>query len=59
MRYPSSLHIGFIVENRDRVNQINQQLCDDGIEADAPAHLHGGWSFYFTAPGGFMVEVMA
>ena len=59
VKYPSSFHIGFIVESRDRVNQINQQLRDDGIEADAPAHLHGAWTFYFTAPGGFTVEVMA
>jgi lactoylglutathione lyase len=59
VRYPSSFHIGFIVESRERVDQINQQLRDDGIQADAPAHLHGAWTFYFTAPGGFTVEVMA
>jgi lactoylglutathione lyase len=59
VRYPSSFHIGFIVESRDRVNQINQQLRADGIEADAPAHLHGAWTFYFTAPGGFTIEVMS
>jgi lactoylglutathione lyase len=59
VKYPSSFHIGFIVESRDRVNEINQQLRDDGIAADAPAHLHGSWTFYFTAPGGFTIEVMA
>jgi lactoylglutathione lyase len=59
VRYPSSFHIGFIVESAERVNQINQQLRDDGMEVDAPAHLHGAWTFYFTAPGGFTVEVMA
>ena len=59
VRYPSSFHIGFIVESRERVDQINQQLRDDGMEVDAPAHLHGAWTFYFTAPGGFTVEVMA
>ena len=51
--------IGFIVESRDRVNQINQRLRDDGIETGAPAHQHGAWTFYFTAPGGFTIEVMA
>jgi catechol 2,3-dioxygenase-like lactoylglutathione lyase family enzyme len=58
VKYPSSFHIGFIVESRERVNQIHQQLRDDGIEADAPAHLHGAWTFYFMAPGGFTIEVM-
>ncbi len=59
VRYPSSFHIGFIVGSRERVDQINQQLRNDGMEVDAPAHLHGAWTFYFTAPGGFTVEVMA
>jgi lactoylglutathione lyase len=59
VKYPSSFHIGFIVESRERVNQINQQLRDDGFAADAPAHLHGSWTFYFTAPGGFTIEVMS
>jgi lactoylglutathione lyase len=59
VKYPSSFHIGFIVESRDRVNQINRQLRDDGFAVDAPAHLHGAWTFYFLAPGGFTVEVMA
>jgi lactoylglutathione lyase len=31
VKYPSSFHIGFIVESQDRVNQINQQLRDDGL----------------------------
>jgi lactoylglutathione lyase len=58
VRYPSSFHIGFIQESRDRVDVINQQLRDDGMQVDPPAHLHGAWTFYFTAPGGFTVEVM-
>jgi lactoylglutathione lyase len=59
VKYPSSFHIGFIQDSRERVNQINQQLLDDGIEVDPPAHLHGSWTFYFKAPGGFTIEVMA
>ena len=59
VKYPSSFHIGFIVESHDRVNEINRQLRDDGIAADAPAHLHGAWTFYFQAPGGFTIEVMS
>ena len=58
VKYPSSFHIGFIQPTRERVNEINQRLRDDGFEVDAPAHLHGSWTFYFTAPGGFTIEVM-
>jgi lactoylglutathione lyase len=58
VRYPSSFHIGFIQPTRERVNEINQRLRDDGFQVDAPAHLHGSWTFYFTAPGGFTIEVM-
>lgn len=59
VKYPGSFHIGFIQGNRERVDQINQRLRDDGLHVDAPALLHGAWTFYFTAPGGFTVEVMA
>ena len=43
----------------ERVNEINRRLRDDGFPVDAPAHLHGSWTFYFTAPGGFTVEVLS
>ena len=59
LRYPSSFHIGFIQDSEERVNQINQRLRDDGHNVDAPARLHGSWTFYFTAPGGFTIEVLA
>jgi len=59
VKYPSSFHIGFIQPSQERVNEINQRLKDDGFKVDAPAHLHGSWTFYFTAPGGFTVEVLA
>src|SRR5947199_10161649 len=38
VRYPSSFHIGFIQESRDRVDAINQQLRDDGLQVDPPTH---------------------
>ena len=59
VKYPSSFHIGFIQPSQERVNQINQRLKDDGFDVNAPAHLHGSWTFYFTAPGGFTIEVLA
>jgi lactoylglutathione lyase len=50
--------VGFIQESEQRVDEINQRLKDDGFEVDPPARLHGSWTFYFRAPGGFMVEVL-
>ena len=58
VRYPSSFHIGFIQPTHERVNEINERLRNDGFQVDAPSHQHGSWTFYFTAPGGFTVEVL-
>ena len=55
----SSFHIGFIQPSHERVNEINRRLRDDGFAVDPPAHLHGSWTFYFTAPGGFTIEVLS
>jgi catechol-2,3-dioxygenase len=58
VRYPSSFHIGFIQPNRQRVDEINARLAADGYQVPAPSIQHGSYTFYFTAPGGFTVEVM-
>lgn len=55
--YPKTFHIGFIQENEERVNEINQRLKDDGFDVKPPQRLHG-WTFYVEAPGGFIVEVL-
>ena len=59
IKYPRSFHIGFFLESRQRVEQINQQLRDDGYVIDPPGPSHGSWGFYFQAPGGFTIEVAA
>ena len=59
VRYPSSFHIGFIQDNEQRVNEINQRLRDDGFDVPPPSRQHGAWTFYFVAPGGFTVEVLS
>ena len=41
------------------MNEINQCLKDDGFDVPPPARFHGSWTFYFTAPGGFTIEVLA
>src|SRR5690348_8833004 len=56
--YPPGFHIGFVQESEERVNQINNRLREDGFKVPKPARLHGSWTFYFQAPGGFMVEVL-
>jgi Lactoylglutathione lyase and related lyases len=58
VKYPAGFHIGFIQNSEEEVNQINQRLRDDGYEVPKPARLHGSWTFYFQAPGGFTVEVL-
>ena len=58
VKYPAGFHVGFIQESEERVNEINQRLREDGYEVPKPARLHGSWTFYFNAPGGFMVEVL-
>ena len=59
VRYPASFHIGFIQESEERVNEINQRLQDDGFDVTPPARMHGSWTFYFRAPGGFTIEVLS
>jgi hypothetical protein len=41
------------------VNEINKRLKDDGYDVPAPSRQHGSWTFYFRAPGGFTIEVLA
>lgn len=58
VKYPGAFHIGFIQESREKVDEINRRLKEDGFQVDPPARLHGSWSFYFLAPGGFVIEVL-
>ena len=57
-KYPAGFHIGFIQDSEEQVNHINQRLREDGYQVPKPARLHGSWTFYFQAPGGFLVEVL-
>lgn len=58
VKYPASFHIGFMQESEQQVNKINQRLRDDGHEVPKPSRMHGSWTFYFQAPGGFTIEVL-
>ena len=59
VKYPATFHVGFIQPSEKHVDEINQRLRADGFEVDAPARLHGSWTFYFRAPGGFTIEVLS
>lgn len=58
IKYPGSFHIGFVQESEKRVDEINQQLKDDGFDVEPPQRFHA-WTFYVQAPGGFTIEVLA
>jgi lactoylglutathione lyase len=57
VEYPGAFHIGFMQDSRERVDEIYQQLKAGGYEAEPPREFHGAWTFYFRAPGNFVVEV--
>jgi lactoylglutathione lyase len=56
--YPSTFHIGFFIEDEDRVDEINRRLKEDGFDVAPPARSHA-YGFYVEAPGGFTVELGA
>jgi catechol 2,3-dioxygenase-like lactoylglutathione lyase family enzyme len=57
VKYPGGFHIGFGLESREKVDELNRRLRDDGYEVEPPGKDHGAWVFFFTAPGGFVIEV--
>jgi lactoylglutathione lyase len=59
VKYPATFHVGFIQESEEQVNEINRRLKADGFDVPPPSRQHGSWTFYFHAPGGFTIEVMA
>jgi lactoylglutathione lyase len=58
VEYPGAFHIGFNQENRERVDAMYERLKSDGFAVEPPKQFHGAWTFYFRAPGGFLVEVL-
>jgi lactoylglutathione lyase len=58
VEYPGAFHIGFMQESRQKVDEMYERLKTDGFELKPPMEFHGAWTFYFHAPGGFLVEVL-
>ncbi len=59
VRYPGSFHIGFGQASPSQVDAINLRLKSDGFDVPPPSRMHGSWTFYFRAPGGFVIEVLS
>jgi lactoylglutathione lyase len=57
VEYPVAFHIGFMQKSREQVDEMYERLKSDGFELKPPMEFHGAWTFYFQAPGGFLVEV--
>ena len=55
--YPSVFHIGFLQDSAKQVRDIHAQLKADGFDVPDPKEHRGRLTFYFTPPGGFVIEV--
>jgi catechol 2,3-dioxygenase-like lactoylglutathione lyase family enzyme len=56
--YPDAFHMGFLVNDREKVQATWQRLHNDGIRLDQEPHnMRGVFGFYFYAPGNILIEV--
>ena len=56
--YPDAFHMGFLVNDRDKVQSIWQRLQNDGVVlGPEPHNMRGVFGFYFHAPGNILIEV--
>jgi hypothetical protein len=44
-------------DSDDKVDDIYNRIEMAGMQLGKPENMHGAHTFYFTAPGGFTVEV--
>jgi len=58
-KYPGTFHIGFFIENKESVDDLNLRLRQDGFDVPVPEDTGHSYGFYVEAPGGFTVEVGA
>jgi hypothetical protein len=55
--YPKFFHIGFMPGNLEQVTQMHERITAGGFQPEEIRKEHGRVTFYFNAPGGFVVEV--
>jgi catechol 2,3-dioxygenase-like lactoylglutathione lyase family enzyme len=58
-KYQGTFHIGFFIESKKSVDELNHSLKSDGFDVPDPEDTGHSYGFYVTAPGGFTVEVGA
>lgn len=56
--YPAAFHVGFNLPTRADVDAMHERLTADGYKVGRRKEFHGAWTFYFDAPGGFVIEVL-
>jgi catechol 2,3-dioxygenase-like lactoylglutathione lyase family enzyme len=56
--YPANFHVGFFLDDEAKVDAIHGRMVADGLDVAVPKRAHA-YSFYVSAPGGFLVEVGA
>lgn len=56
--YPANFHVGFFLDSESKVDAVYDRMVADGLDVVAPKREHA-YSFYISAPGGFLVEVGA
>jgi catechol 2,3-dioxygenase-like lactoylglutathione lyase family enzyme len=57
VEYPGAFHVGFMQDSREQVDEMHERLKAGGFDPQPAREFHGAWTFYFRAPGGFLVEV--
>jgi catechol 2,3-dioxygenase-like lactoylglutathione lyase family enzyme len=56
--WPEPFHIGFHLPQEADVTALHQRVTTEaGLDTAEPRIERGAFSFYFTAPGGILVEV--
>lgn len=55
--YPKIFHIGFMQGNVEQVYVIHEKLKAGGFNVEKIREEHGRMTFYFKAPGNFVIEV--
>lgn len=56
--YPTDFHFGFLLNNREEVVTIFEQLKEgDYTTEDGPSKIRNTFGFYLTIPGNVLMEV--
>ena len=57
IHHHKDLHVGFLLESRQEVDEMHARMIADGLEVETPKRMQGRYGFYLQSPGGFVTEV--